>query len=202
MALGDPYATLEQLKGRLDIEDAVDDDDLAAALAAVSRGIEKFCHRQFNKAETATARLFTPTWAAMVRVDDFHTTTGLVIATDPGGDATFGTTLEISQYELHPLNGIVDGEEGWPYSTIRGVLRSTFPCTGRASLRVTAQWGWAAVPAPVRQACLILAAECFKLKDAPFGVAGFGEYGVVRIRQNPIASGMLAPYRRDPVLVG
>lgn len=202
MALGDSYATVDDLKGYLDIEDAVDDTELTAALASVSRGIEKFCQRQFNAADVASVRVFAPTWRAMARVDDFHTVTGLVIETDPSGDGSFGATWAPSEYELHPLNGIVDGEQGWPYSTIRGV-RKTFPtCTDRASLRVTAQWGWAAVPTPVRQACLVLAAETFKLADAPFGVAGFGEYGVVRIRQNPMAAAMLAPYRRDPVLVG
>lgn len=202
MALGDAYATVDDLKGYLNIPDAVDDVELTAALAAVSRGIEKFCRRQFNKATTATARLFAPGRCALATVDDFHTTTGLIIATDPGGDGAFDATWAASDYQLEPLNGIADGEQGWPYYRIR-TLRQTFPAsTGRASLQVTAQWGWAAVPDPVHQACRVLASETFKLADAPFGVAGFGEYGVVRIRQNPMAAAMLAPYRLDPVLVG
>jgi hypothetical protein len=40
------------------------------------------------------------------------------------------------------------------------------------------------------------------LKDAPFGVAGFGEFGAVRVRNNPRAMALLQPYRRLPVLVG
>jgi len=202
MALGDPYATLVELKTRLGIEDVGDDDQLDDALETVSRGIEKFCRRQFNKATTASARLFYPDRCAMAMVDDFHTTSGLLIATDAGGDGTFETLWSATDYELHPLNGIADGDLGWPYYKIKAV-RKAFPIgTDRASLQVTAQWGWAVVPGPVHTACLILAEECFKLKDAPFGVAGFGEYGAVRVRQNPMAAAMLAPYRRDPVLVG
>ena len=41
----------------------------------------------------------------------------------------------------------------------------------------------------------------FKLKDAPFGVAGMAEWGVVRVRANPMAMAMIAPYRLHPVLV-
>jgi hypothetical protein len=53
----------------------------------------------------------------------------------------------------------------------------------------------------VKQACLLLAAEILKLKDAPFGVAGFDGFGVVRVGQNRRATALLGPYRRWPVLV-
>jgi hypothetical protein len=47
----------------------------------------------------------------------------------------------------------------------------------------------------------MLAEETFKLKDAPFGVAGFGDFGVVRVRENPAVARLLAPYKRYPMLV-
>ena len=201
MALGDSYATLPDLKSRLDVPDAADDTRLTEALSVASRGIERFTGRQFNKATTATARVYYPLSAYAVDVDDFHTITDLVIATDPGGYGTFGTLVAAANYELAPLNGIVGGESGWPYSKVCAI-NTYFPVnTGRASVQVTAQWGWATVPAPVKEACLVLAAEVFKLGDAPFGVAGFGEFGAVRIRQNPKAAEWLTPYRRYPVLV-
>jgi hypothetical protein len=46
----------------------------------------------------------------------------------------------------------------------------------------------------VHEACLIVASETVKLRDAPFGVAGYGDYGAIRVRNNPMAMGMLAPY--------
>lgn len=202
MALGDSYATAAELKTRLDVSGAAYDTQLTEALTVASRGVEKFCRRQFNKATAASARVYYPETPGMAVVDDVHTTTDLVIKTDSGADGTFETTLTAAQYELSPLNGIVDGETGWPYWRIRAVNVCLPVATGRASLQVTAQWGWAAVPGPVKEACLIVAEETFKLKDAPFGVAGFGEFGAVRIRQNPKAAEMLVPYRRRPVLVG
>ena len=173
------------------------------ALAAASREIETWCDRQFNKATTATARVFPPLAAYTALVDDFHTTTGLIIATDTGDDGTFDTTWTAADYELEPMNGVVSGQAGWPYWRIRAVGAHTFPtCTRRrAPVQVTAQWGWAAVPGPVKEACLVTAAELFKLADAPFGVAGFGEFGAVRVRMNSRAQALLAPYRRTPAVV-
>lgn len=204
MALGDPYATLVQLKVYLgNISDTVDDQVLTDALNAVSRSIERHCGRQFNDAGSASARLFTIGDPCVVTIDDFSTTTGLVIATDDSNSGTYSTTWSATDYQLEPLNGIVNGESGWPYYRIRVVLGRYFPtAVRRAALQVTARWGWTAVPAPVKQACLLLASETAKLRDAPFGVAGFGQFGAVRVRDNPKAASLLAPYRRYPVLVG
>ena len=66
-------------------------------------------------------------------------------------------------------------------------------------MHVTARWGWPAIPAPVKQAAFLVSAEQWKLKDAPFGVAGFGEFGAIRVRLNPMVTTLLGPYRR-PVI--
>lgn len=201
MALGDSYATLSELKSRLGISDTDEDTQLTNALSTASRWIEsQFCRRQFNKTTTASARLYYPTAPGLVEVHDFHTTTDLVVATDAGADGTFETTLTASQYELHPLNGIVDGEQGWPYSSIATVNTVLPTWTGRASVQVTAQWGWTAVPAGVKEACLIIAQETFKLKDTYRGQAGFGDMAMV-VRRAPQALDYLRPYRLNPVLV-
>lgn len=194
------YATVAELKTRLDIGDTDDDTRLDEALQAASREIDLYCGRVFTKATTASARVFRPEHCGLVYVDDFHTTTGLVVATDAGEDGTYETTITSGSYELWPLNGVVDGQTGWPYRKIRTV-NTYLPVTGRASVQVTAQWGWDQVPGPVKEACLVIAAELFKLGDAPFGVAGFGEFGAVRLRLNSRAQTLLNPYRLTAFLV-
>lgn len=202
MAIGAPYVTLPELKSYLKITDATDDAELQFALDSASRGIDDHCQRQFNDSGAATARVYTPENACWVIVDDFSTTTGLVIKTDEGDDGVYEQTWSAADYYLSPANGVVRGRPGFPYWEIRSTLTSRyFPTWRRPSVEVTARWGWAAVPEPVKQACLVLAAEAFKLKDAPFGVAGFGEFGAVRVRENPMAARMLQPYERDSWLV-
>lgn len=192
MALGDSYATLTELKTRLQIPDNADNDRLTEALAAASRGVEEFCNRQFNDAGSASARVYRPDSGRLVKVDDCHTTAPVVTVD--------GTTYPSTDYELEPLNGVVDGQPGWPYWRIRLVNR-VFPWSRKANVSVTARWGWAVVPAPVKEATLIAAEEVFKLRDTPFGVGGYGDFGIVRVRDNPFISRMLSTYQRDPWLV-
>lgn len=198
MAIGDPYATLSELKSFLKISDTVDDTELTPALTTASRDIEHYCRRQFNRAETATPRVFTPRDRCMVRVHDFYTADDLAVSVDVAHDETFSSALTVDQFWLRPHNGVVDGQEGWPYTSLVSAGGAFFA----GLVRVTARWGWEAVPDPVHQACLMLSSELFKTKDAPWGVAGFGEFGPVRVRRNPMASALLEPYRRSPVLVG
>lgn len=203
MALGDSYATTAELKSRLGITDSNDDTQLAEALSSASRGIEKFCGRQFNKTTLASARVYYPRAGCWADVDDFHTTTDLAVKTDEGNDGTYETTWSTSDYQLEPLNGIVDGESGWPYSIVRAVSGRSFPITSnRAPIQVTAQWGWTAVPASVKEATLILAEDVFKLADTPFGAGGFGEFGRIRARENPHVAMLVGAYRRYVALVG
>lgn len=202
MALGDLYASLADLKTRLDITDTTDDDRLTDALTAASREIEQWCGRQFNDVGSTSVRTFRPRTCEVVAVDDFSTTMGLVVKTDANDDGTYETTWASSDYELEPLDGVVAGSTGWPYYQIRAVGSYLFPVGARrAVVQVTAQWGWSAVPSAVREACLIAAAELFKVGDAPFGVAGYGEFGPVRVRLNSRAMQLLAPYQRHPVMV-
>jgi len=202
VALGDSYATLLELKSRLGgVTGTGEDAALTNALAVASRGIEQVCGRQFNKTTSASARLFHPNSSRLAWVDDFHTITDLVIKTDAGDAGAYPTVWAASNYELEPLNGIQAGESGWPYWILHAV-RMCFPtCTQRAPLQVTAQWGWTAVPAGVKEACLAVAEETYKLKDAPFGVTGVAEWGIVRVRANPLAMAMIERYQLYPVLV-
>lgn len=197
---GDTYATLAELKSRLQINTSSQDAELLDVLLAASRAVDAFCGRSFADSGAVSTRTFRAITGDLAYVDDFHTTTGLVIATDPSEDASFSAVWAATDYQLEPLGGVMDGITGWPHSRIVAVGNHAFGVApGRTLLRVTARWGWAAVPAPVKQATLILAEELYKLRDAPFGVAGFDQYGAVRVRDNPRTAALLQPYVRYAV---
>lgn len=208
MALGDSYATLALLKTRLSITDTNDDVAATAALAAASRDIEGWCGRQFNDAGVGneTARIYYPDTLTTVTTEDFQSTAGLIVAADYSNAGTYTTVIASGNYQLEPLNGVVDGTGGWPYFRIRAI-QTWYPIwytsigDPRTSIQITARWGWAAVPDPIIQACLMLAEEIFKMKDAPFGVAGFTQYGPVRVRDNPKVEALLERYIRQPIQV-
>ena len=197
------YCTAAELKAYLRITDTAEDTQLSDSIITASRAVDHYCGRRFFADSGVTARVYKPDTIDMVTVDDFQTTVGLIVQVDTADTATFSYTLPAANYELEPFNNIVDGEPGWPYNRIRS-LNCEFILWNRrkASVQVTAKWGWAAVPGPVKQATIYLAEEAYKLKGSPFGVANFDQFGPIRVRDNPKVMAMLAPYRLNPVLVG
>lgn len=200
MGLGDPYVTADDLASELGIDDAEDIDTMGLSCAAASTWVTQYCGRDFQKATTATARIFDYKGCGPLEVDDFWTTSGLIIGTDDDDDGTFETTWLTSNYELGPRNGMWDGLSGFPYFHLRGTDR-TFPTFGHRTgrVQVTAKWGWTEVPAAVTKATLIHAAQLWKRKDSPEGVlGGFGDFGVVRVgtRVDPNVEALLMPYRK------
>lgn len=204
------YGSLEELKSRFAITDTMDDSELLRAMRSVNREINLFCGRTFTRDTVATARRIPnsaivgqpyPWGACRVNVPDFWTTSGLIVETDTGNDGTFATAR--TDYELYPLDGVVDGETGWPYEQIEFYNGALYPpINNRPYVRVTAKWGWAEVPEPVHEAFHILATDTFKLKDAPFGVGGYGQYGAIRIKDNQVAATKLSRFMKHAVLVG
>jgi len=209
MALGDPYADLGDLKTYLKIQptNTKYNAALTDALNSASSEIERHTGRQFNLAASATPRVYEPEQDWMtVRTDDFATLNTLVVQVSPDNSGNFTQTLTSSQYEAYPYNGVVDGQPGWPYYRLRSTGGAWFPrlpLSRRASVQVTAQWGWPAVPAPIKQSCMIIAAQTYRLADAPWGVAGMTEFGTaVRIRDIPMVREKLRPFVKYPVLGG
>lgn len=199
MALGDPYILLADMKSYLGMqEDSRYDDQLEDAALSISSEINGHCNRQFQKQTGATARLFVADSAGFAKIDDFWTTTGLVIESGIG----YGTVWSASDYDLHPLNGVVDGVPGWPYWKIKVSDTGGLRFVRGQKIRVTAQWGWATVPAPVTQAAKIMAAATFQIKDSPFGVAGSDQWGTIRVKDNQMAQTKLKRFVQDPILVG
>lgn len=203
MALGDPYITKEELRDYLQIQEDITgfDQKLTDACASASREVEQFTGRQFNKADAASARMFAIDRRNKVSVDDFWTDDGLVVEQ---GDGRNWEPVDDSSFILAPYDAIVDGVP-WPYYRLEfigyGLVRSTRQ-TPRF-LRVTAKWGWPTVPATVKQAAFQIAAQTYRLADAPLGVTGNTQYGgVVRVQDLPVVATKLCRYKSDPILVG
>ncbi len=190
------YITHAQALDYLNIPDDNDDPMVAAALTAASREIDTFCGRQFYSYGTsATAREFTPLSMNFCYIDDCQSIT--IVATDDGDSGSYSTTWAASDYMAAPVNQLGPSmQAGWPYTRLVAVEGLVFPCAARPSVQVTAVWGWADVPAEVEQACRILTAKIFGLKDARFGVATFSDLGLVTVRDLPEVATLLKDFRK------
>lgn len=208
VAFGESYASLDEFKAYMKQETRdANDDTLQDALDTATREVNRITNRVFWTSDAASPRVYTAPSYLKIKIDDFFTSSGLVIETDPSGNGEFPETWASSDYELSPLNGVVDQEPGWPFWKIKATGSFWFPtCLAPQArsgvVRVTAKWGWAEVPYQVKRATMIIAAENWKLKDAPLGVAGFNQFGVIRVRQNSAAMSKLAKFVRNPVMLG
>jgi hypothetical protein len=201
MAITNGYCTLAEIKAFVNIVDSNDDNELEDAVNSASRQIDAYCGRKFYADGSTSAKVYRTRNPYMVVVDDISTSTGLVLKYDDSDDGTYETTVASTDFILLPLNGEAFGIDGLGFTSIELLTDGPheFPTThtnNRPRVQVTANWGFAAVPEPVRQACLMLSSENFAMRNTPLGIAGVGEFGVLAVRQNRQITRMLDPYRR------
>lgn len=203
MATGDPYISGGELAEYLRMDppaESAGDDLMTLTASSASAWVNSYTHRDFNLADAASARYFDTTDAGLLLVDDIGHDT-ITVATDTTQDGTWSTSWATTDFQANPLGAIAAGE---PITSLIAVGSYTYPPVSRRQglVRVTAQWGWPAVPAAVKQATLILAAKLYTRYQAPAGVLGGNDFGIVRVGANvdPDVELLLAPYRY--VLVG
>jgi hypothetical protein len=190
------YASLNEVKAALRITDAVDDALLEMAVESASRLIDGHAARQFWSAGTAS-RYFVAQDDFVVEVDDLASGT-VTVQTAQDADGIFDTTWKTTDFQLEPLNAVLDGIP-WPYTTIRAVGDYLWPVSGgEALVKVTGVYGWPSVPIAIKQACIIQASRIFKRLDSPLGVAGFGDLGAIRVTRDldPDVAQLVMPYKR------
>ena len=192
------YVALSELKSALGITGSTDDDFLNLAIDSAEESIDDLCGRVFTAAGSASARTYRAQPYLAV-TDDISTLTGLVVKTDTSGDGTFDTTWASTDIQAEPLNNLVKGRS---VNNLRAVGSYTFPVygDGLASVEVTADWGWPAVPDSIKQSALMLASRLYSRKASPMGVIGVGDFGPVRVsRSDPDIAHLLMDYRRAGV---
>lgn len=169
------YCTRDELKNylRIPLADTTDDVMLDRDIEAASRAIDFHCNRQFGLVATPEIRYFTPRWYSrfgryIVDIDDLMTQVAAVILLDSAGDLTYAATVDLTKCQFTPLNA---APKGRPWTRV--VLpQATSTSEAPGAVKMTASWGWTAVPVTVKEACLMQAARFTKRRDAPFGIVG------------------------------
>ncbi len=209
VALGKLYCTVEMLKSRFKDTRTTDDLEYHAACFAASRALEQYCGRTFYR--RTEIRTLIPGSARALRLPDFHDLVSVTTLKTDGGDGTYGTTWQASDYQLVTDDGtpnINAGPEPKPYVKILAVGGNSFSLaagTARRDLvQITGVWGWPSVPWAIKQAAAIVAAETFKLKDSAGMVAsGYDDFDTTMLGAEARRrfARFANPYRRHAFLV-
>lgn len=200
------YTTVVDLARYMTVDSTTYNDDLATAINTASRQIDGYCGRFFYAASGVGHYDYKYYYSAdltVLLINDCITINQVALST--GANQTYNTVVPATGYVEEPLNGYADGLIGWPITRLRFTNDYMLPTQWQQypNVRIYARWGWLETPEPVKQSCLIMAAEIFKLREAPFGVAGFADYGAVRVgKMSPQAVALLSPYRNMNSVAG
>lgn len=201
----DPYVTADEL-GRYmpGVLATGQTDALQRSVEAATKEINGHCGRIFAPdAESSLRRFYADQvrnrgqLVSIVDIDDAWEIAS--VQTDDNDDGTAETTWLTSDYQSEPLNGVVNGIDGWPVTRLVELTTRAFPTrTRRPGVHVTAKWGWEAIPEPVTQATLRVAHWHFVAPNAPMGVQGFNEFGAVRMPADEFrfVTSLLGPFCR------
>ena len=177
MAVVNGYTTLAELKSYIGLSGSGQDTNLENAINGASRQIDAITGRFFYQT-SSESKFFTPVNVIFLEVPDISTPSGLVVQLDTTDDGSYDKTLTIdTDFYLKPIDAgnQVDGEEFAPITEIAILdTRSSerFDPTIVKNVKITAQFGYSAVPKSIKQATLIQGLRLFKRKDAPFNILG------------------------------
>jgi hypothetical protein len=193
MAISNGYATLSEVKASLRLTDTIDDALLETAIESASRMIDGFTARTFSNAGTAV-RNFAATDEINLIIDDAITVTQVASTDEVGGTYTIWKPTD---FQLEPINSRSDGLY-MPFTSIRAVNDYLWPVVDQQALvRITATWGFPAVPIAIKQATVIQSSRLYKRLDSPLGVAGFGDMGAIRVGRylDPDVEQLVMPFK-------
>lgn len=161
------YADYSDLISRFPAVEQQPIAQIEAELIAATEWIDGHCHRTFSLEDSTTVRYFCAEHRSLLDLGHFEigTTDSVVVETDDG-TGTFATTVSSTSYQLEPLNAPYAIPAPRPYTEIRAIGTfwpyASFEATRQERVRVTARYGWPAVPDTVARACLLLAGNVFE----------------------------------------
>lgn len=198
------YCTAAELRGQMNKTSVADDAILTAIIAAAENTINQFTNRPdgFIALTNATARLYSGSGKPYLFIDENVSITLVEVKSSP----TDTTYTSWATTDWIPFRG--DPEDpnynGLPYTAImvdptgnysifysgsfvtRGGFRpSTDVNRGVPTVRITAKWGYSvAVPADIKQACLMQSARWYKrMEGAMSDALASAELGTLLYRQ-------------------
>lgn len=183
------YVSTATFKQWWKTETTADDTLIEAAINAAELAIDNALQRKMIVATgTDSARVYVPPTRSQVLY--IHDTVDVTTIVENAVTLTAGT-----DYQLEPLNGLAATGEARPYYRVRRLDRAWYWDGERATVTITADWGWAAIPFEVVESCKIIAADMLSNRDMRNGLVAITEAGGVGSRQNQTVRDMIAHYR-------
>lgn len=181
--------TTEVIKAYLRNEKPTEDDTLyGEALNAAIRTICDATQRNFTVAGSAAPRSFRPNRRSdYLYIGDCTAVTSVV---ENSVALTVGTS-----YQLEPLQTTNWAGMTQPYNALRRLDAWWYTNGPRATVVVTAAWGWASIPDRIVEAIKILTKDIIENRDARGGLISFQDAGLASVRMNRDVAATIDAFR-------
>jgi hypothetical protein len=151
------------------------DAKLQSLITASSRLIDRYCGRRFFS--SAATQYYDAQSTHEVFIDDLLSVTAL--ETDDTGDGSYETLWAVKDYNLLPYNST-------PKTRIQTSAQGSriFPAKIKKCIQIAGSFGYCTTanqPPEIKEACILQVMRLFKRKDAPFGVSGINQFGVMQV---------------------
>lgn len=195
--MANEYATLAELKNRMDITNTDRDVELQGKLTTAARGIDQDCGRRFWLDPVPVSRTFNPAGRVVptddgykLLVDDIGVATMVV---EVGSGSSWTTVTGFETGSAGSENPLVDGRAiEWL------LLPQAWTSWSWQRIRILTQWGWPVWPDEIHEANLLRAQRLARRKNSAEGVAANSDFGPIRVsRWDPDYDSLIAAFRRS-----
>ena len=191
------WLTVEALKDYCRNElPTVDDAEFDVAIDAAVSAVAGELNRSLAVAsDTPSTRVFRPKYGRrLLFIDDCVAVSSI---TENGSVLTVST-----DYALEPLNGLDSAGEVVPYSQVRRFNTCWYTDDDKATVSISARWGWASIPAQLVTAVKIVAKDVLGNRDVKFGIVAVTDAAVFAARTNPTVRVAVDRYHLAKVIGG
>jgi hypothetical protein len=179
------HVTVEDYKAWSRIQTWDNDFEVESAIVTAEQSLDDALGRRLIEAgDTATSRVFVPCDELVLLIDDAAEITSITNA---------GAT--ITSYQLEPLNGLSAGGEQVPYDLVRLTAGCWYRDGGRATVTVTARWGWPALPAGLGDVVKIATKAVLDGRNVRLGIADLTAGGAVTERDAALVRNFVRDHR-------
>ncbi len=161
------------------------------SINAATQAIDNALHRRIEKAtpgaEGLTTRVYAPGGSQRLWIDDC---TEVVEVVENGVTLAAGV-----DYQLEPLNGLSSAGEPRPYDRLKRHGQCWYSDDDKATVSITARFGWAEIPPQVIEACKVIADEMCRNPELRFGLVAITDAGGFGARESRTVTKMINDYR-------
>jgi|JI10StandDraft_1071094.scaffolds.fasta_scaffold400127_2 hypothetical protein len=168
-----PLISVDQVKQFVKSDTTYDEWLYAEAIASAESYLRDKTDREWVEvtgATTASARTFRPRCGETVL--NIHDAASITSVVENGVTLTAGT-----DYVADPLNNLSTSGQWRPSSQLHRYAQAWYTDGPKATVTVTAKWGWSTLPAGITIALCVCAKAYIMERDVAFGLVALGEDG-------------------------